>query len=168
VAATSFLAFDGVPARAIGEKARADIKGRDGKELGTVQLHETGAGVLFKIQLKGLPAGVHGFHIYETGKCEGDFTSAGGIYNPLGSKHGFLHEEGPMVGDLPNLHIPASGDVIVELISPFVTLSKDAEDTLLDANGSALIIREQPDDYRTHPDGNSGARIACGVVTAKK
>jgi Cu-Zn family superoxide dismutase len=153
---------------ALGEKALAEMKNREGKDIGHVRLLETGAGVLLKVQLRGLPTGVHGFHINEAGKCDGDFTSAGGIYNPLGGKHGFQHEEGPMVGDLPNLHVTGSGDVEVELISPFVTLSKDAEETLFDSDGSALVVRERADDYKSQPDGNSGARIACGIIVPRK
>jgi len=154
-------------AHAVGEKARVDMRTRDGRDLGRIKLHETTSGVLLRIKLKGLTAGVHGFHIHEVGKCEGDFESAGGILNPLGAKHGFLNDEGPMVGDLPNLIVPASGEVEVEFISPFATLSKDAEETLIDGNGSALVIFEKADDYTSDPLGNSGGRIACGVVVAK-
>ena len=155
-------------AYAIGEKAHADMRTRDGRELGRVRLLETTSGVLVRIKLKGLTPGVHGLHIHESGKCEGDFESAGAIFNPLGAKHGYLNDEGPMVGDLPNLIIPASGEVEVEFLSPFATLSKDAEDTLIDNNGSALILFEQADDYRSDPLGNTGGRLACGVITQAK
>jgi superoxide dismutase, Cu-Zn family len=157
-----------VPAAAVGEKAFAEMRGRDGRELGRIRLYETTAGVLMRIKLKGLAPGAHGFHIHEVGKCEADFESAGGILNPLGAKHGYLNDEGPMVGDLPNLIVPASGDIEVEFLSPFATLAKDAEDTLLDNNGSALVIFEKPDDYTTDPLGNTGARLACGAITTLK
>lgn len=156
------------PASALGERATADVKGRDGKSLGLVEIVETMAGVLMVVKLKGLPPGGHGFHIHETGKCEGDFQSAGAIYNPLGAKHGFLNEEGPMVGDLSNLIVGPGGDVEVELLSPFVTLNKAAEESLFDVNGSSLVIFEKPDDYQTDPDGKAGQRIACGVVVPGK
>jgi superoxide dismutase, Cu-Zn family len=155
-------------AHAVGEKALVDMRTRDGRELGRIKLHETTSGVLIRIKLKGMPVGAHGFHIHEVGKCEGDFESAGGILNPLGAKHGYLNDEGPMVGDLPNLIVPASGEIEVEFLSPFATMSKDAEDTLIDGNGSALVIFEKPDDYTTDPLGNTGARIACGVIVAAK
>ena len=148
--------------------ASADIKSREGKDLGKIRLTETTAGLLIAVKLKGLPAGSHGFHAYEVGKCDGDFTSAGAIYNPLGARHGFLVEEGPMAGDLPNLIVPANGEIEVELLSPFLTLSKQADESLLDADGAALLIREKPDDYRTDPEGETGARIACGVIVANK
>lgn len=152
------------PAAAVGEQALARIKGRDGRELGVVRLLETTAGVLLFAKLSGLSQGPHGFHFHETGNCTGDFSSAGGIYNPLEARHGLLNAEGPMVGDLPNLVASESGTVEVELLSPFVTLSTDTEEPLLDADGAALVVFERPDDYATDPDGAAGARIGCGVV----
>lgn len=154
------------PARAAA--ASAEMKSRDGKSLGVIRLTETAAGLLISVRLKGLPPGPHGFHVHEVGKCDGDFASAGAIYNPLGAKHGFLNEDGPMAGDLPNLFVPANGDIEVEMLSHFLTLSKQADETLLDADGAAFILREKPDDYRTDPDGNTGARLACGVIAPAK
>jgi Cu-Zn family superoxide dismutase len=146
--------------------ATAELKARDGKTVGEVRLTETTAGLLLRVKLQGLPPGPHGFHAYEVGKCEGDFSSAGAIYNPLGARHGFLNEDGPMAGDLPNLIVPSGGAVEVELLSPFLTLARSIDDSLLDADGAALIVREKADDHRTDPDGNSGNRIACGVIVA--
>lgn len=148
--------------------ATAAMKSRDGKELGQIRMTDTTAGLLLSIKLKGLPPGPHGFHAYEVGKCEGDFSSAGAIYNPLGAKHGFLSEDGPMAGDLPNLIVPANGEVEVELLSPFLALAKHGDEALLDADGAALVIRERADDYRTDPEGDSGSRIACGIITTVK
>ena len=157
----------GAPHRALalGDTAFADMRARDGREVGRIEMVETVSGVLLKVKLRGLPPGPKGFHVHETGTCDGDFRSAGKIYNPLGGKHGFLHEEGPMVGDLPNLIVGQTGEVEVELISPFLTLSKDSEESLRDADGSALLIKEGPDDYRSQPAGKSGAAIACGIVS---
>lgn len=155
-------------ADAIGEEARADLHLRDGKEIGRAKLIETTSGILVRVRLKGLPPGAHGLHIHEVGKCEGDFESAGGILNPLGAKHGYLNEEGPMVGDLPNLIVPASGEIEAEFLSPFATLSKDSGDTLLDGDGAAIVVFEKADDYKTDPVGGSGNRIACGVLTPVK
>jgi superoxide dismutase, Cu-Zn family len=151
---------------AVGERAHAEIKTRDGRELGKIRIVETTAGVLIRLKLKGLPPGAHGFHITDKGKCEGDFESAGNIYNPLGAKHGYLNAEGPMAGDLPNLIVPANGEIEIDLASAFVTLNKESEDSLLDNDGAALVILEKPDDYKTDPGGNAGVRIACGVITA--
>jgi Cu-Zn family superoxide dismutase len=153
---------------AMGETAVAKINGADGKDLGSVTLRETMSGALLAVSLKGLPPGPHGFHVHAAGKCGGDFSEAGAIYNPYGAQHGFLNPEGPMSGDLPNLVATSAGDVEAQMLanSP-ITLAKAAEDPLLDADGAAFVIFELPDDYLTDPEGNAGARIACGVIEAK-
>lgn len=156
------------PALAVGDKVTIGMMDTGGKPLGQVQMVETTAGVLMKIKLKGVPPGWHGFHIHERGECKGDFASAGGIYNPLGAKHGYLNDEGPMVGDLPNLVASATGEIEVELLSPFVTLSKTAEESIFDADGSSIVIFENADDHLSEPEGNAGARIACGVIAPPK
>jgi superoxide dismutase, Cu-Zn family len=157
-----------VPAYAVGETATAVIKLADGTDVGMVTLTEGTAGILLKFELKGLPPGVHAVHVHESGKCEGDFTSAGGIYNPLGAKHGFLHDEGPMAGDLPNIYAGADGTVSAEVLSPFLTLSKEAEESLFDSDGAAVVIQQKADDYEAETDGGSGARIACGTIAGSK
>jgi len=149
---------------AIGETATAKMKGADGKDLGTIEITETMAGVLLRVSLKGLPPGQHGFHWHVAGTCEGDFSSAGAIYNPFGAQHGLLNVEGPMAGDLTNVVATESGDVEAEIFSPLVTLSSATEDPLLDADGASLVIFENADDHTADPEGNAGARIACGVV----
>ncbi len=154
-------------AGAAGETAVAEIKLADGTSAGTVTLMEMAAGVILKFDLKGLPPGAHGFHIHEAGKCDGDFSSAGAIYNPLGAKHGFINEEGPMAGDLPNVVAGPDGTARAEMISPYVHLNKDTDDSLFDADGSALVIYEKADDYQTDPEGGSEKRIGCGLIKAQ-
>ena len=166
--AVAALIVSATTAMAIGEKGTAEVKGRDGNTLGTIAIIETTAGILLKVKLKGLPPGPHAFHIHESKKCEGDFTAAGNIYNPLGAKHGYLNEEGPMAGDLPNLVASATGEVDVEVLSPFVTLNKDAEETIFDVDGAAFVIFEKADDYASEPEGNAGQRIACGGINQPK
>lgn len=155
------------PAAAIGEVAIAKMKLASGEDAGTITLMEATAGVLIKFDLQGLPPGPHAVHVHDSGSCEGDLSSAGGIYNPLGAKHGFLHDEGPMAGDLPNIHVAADGKASGEILSPFLTLSKEAEETLFDADGAALVLFEKPDDYVSEPEGGAGQRVACGSITAK-
>lgn len=155
------------PARAFAEAASAQIKFADGSEAGTIEISEAAAGVLLKVDLKGLTPGAHALHVHEFGKCDGDFSAAGGIYNPLGAKHGFLNDEGPMAGDLPNVIAAADGTARAEILSPLLTLSKEADESLLDSDGSALVIFSKPDDYLTDPDGGAEARIACGVLLHK-
>ncbi len=161
------LMATGSPVYAAGETATAVMKLADGKEAGLITLTEATSGVLIKFDLKGLPPGKHGLQVHETGKCEADFTSAAGIYNPLGAKHGFLDDEGPMAGDLPNIYAAADGTAVGEVLSPFLTLSKEAEETLFDNDKTAILIFGKGDDYITDPDGGVGQRIACGVVVAK-
>ena len=168
LAAMTALGLPAGSALAVGETAAAAIKLANGNDAGTVTFTEGTAGVLLKFDLKGLPPGSHGVHIHETGKCEADLATAGGIYNPLGAKHGFLHDEGPMAGDLPNIHAGSDGSVVAEVLSPFLTLSTEAEESLFDTDGAAVIIQEKADDYETDPEGSSGSRIACGLISNKK
>ncbi|HEY8127954.1 MAG TPA: superoxide dismutase family protein [Hyphomicrobium sp.] len=154
-------------AGATGEKAVAELMLANGTSIGTITLTEIAAGVMLKFDLKGLPPGPHALHVHEVGKCEGDFSSAGGIYNPLGAKHGFLNEEGPMAGDLPNVVAAADGTALAEVLSPYLHLSKETDDTLFDTDGSSLVLYEKADDYQTDPEGGGETRIACGVLKAQ-
>lgn len=172
VCVTAFALVFGIGAgdgaRALGAKASADLKTADGRDAGSIKMIETTAGVLLRVKVKGLAPGVHGLHIHEKGMCEGDFASAGAIHNPLGAKHGYLNDEGPMVGDLPNLFVGPGGEVEVEFVSPFVTLNRDAEETIFDGDGTSFVIFEKADDYLSDPEGNAGARVACGVIILAK
>jgi Cu-Zn family superoxide dismutase len=146
------------------DKASAVLKDKDGKEVGKVELTDTPSGVLLRLTLDGVPPGDHAFHIHAVGKCEPpDFKSAGPHFNPDETKHGLLNPEGPHSGDMPNLHVPDSGKLTVEVFNEMVTL--DAEQALLDDDGSAIVVHAATDDYMTDPAGNAGDRIACGVVT---
>jgi superoxide dismutase, Cu-Zn family len=161
------VALPAVQAGAAGETASAAVKLADGNDAGIVSFTEATAGVLIKFELKGLPPGPHAAKIHDSGKCDGDFSGAGPIYNPLGAKHGFLHDEGPMAGDLPNIHAGPDSNVVAEVLSPFLTLSAEAEETLFDADGSAIVIYEAADDYTSEPEGGAGKRIACGKISVK-
>jgi Cu-Zn family superoxide dismutase len=147
------------------ETAKAALKDAGGKDVGQVQLLQTPHGVLIKLTLKGVPAGDHAFHVHAVGKCEPPFTSAGGHFNPSSHKHGMEAADGPHAGDMPNLHIPASGELVVEIANPMISLVKGQPNTVFDADGSAIIIHAGADDYKTDPTGNAGDRIACGVIT---
>jgi Cu-Zn family superoxide dismutase len=158
----SLLALAIIPAAA--QSAKATLKNADGKEVGGAALTQTPAGVLIKLSLKGLPAGEHAFHVHGVGKCEPPFTSAGGHFNPGGKKHGMLAVEGQHAGDMPNLHIPTGGELVVEVLNPAITLEKGKANSLFGPQGTALIIHAGKDDYKTDPTGEAGGRIACGVV----
>lgn len=153
-----------LPVYAAGDKATAQMIGVDGQEMGTAELEETLAGVLVTVRLKGLPPGGHAFHIHDIGRCEPPFASSGKVLNPLNAKHGLRHEEGPAMGNMPNLYAGANGDVSAEVLNPFVTLAPDADGSLVRESGTAIIVRANPDDHKTQPEGNSGAPIACGVI----
>jgi Cu-Zn family superoxide dismutase len=121
--------------------------------------------VKIHLEAKGLPPGVHGFHIHQTGKCEPpSFTSAGDHLNPTHKQHGFYNPKGFHAGDLPNIQVAADGTVRADVESKNVTLKKGEPNSLLRKGGTSLVIHEKADDYVTDPSGNSGSRIACGVI----
>ena len=150
------------PAQA--QTATAALKNAQGKEVGSVNFIQTQHGVLINLSVKGLPPGEHAFHIHAVGKCEPPFDSAGGHFNPRTKKHGLLAAEGHHAGDMPNLHIPQSGELTVELVNAEVTLEKGQPNSVFDVDGSAVVIHAGSDDYKTDPAGNAGGRIACGVI----
>ena len=149
---------------AAAQSAKATLKNADGKEVGTAALTETPAGVLIRLTVNGLPPGERAFHIHGVGKCEPPFTSAGPHFNPGGKKHGLMASEGHHAGDMPNLHVPANGEIVVEVLNPEVTLEKGKPGSLLGGQGTALVVHAGKDDYKSDPAGDAGGRIACGVV----
>jgi Cu-Zn family superoxide dismutase len=141
------------------ETATAAIKDRQGQQVGTASLQDAPGGVLLTVEISGVPEGPHGFHIHAVGACEPPFESAAGHFNPEDAKHGIKSEEGKHAGDLPNLHVPASGQIKVDVFAQDLAL-----EDLFDDDGSALIVHANADDYETDPTGNAGDRIACGVI----
>lgn len=146
------------------DKAIAELKNDKGESVGSVEVTQTPHGVLFKVDLSGIAPGTHAFHVHGVGKCEPPFTSAGSHFNPEGKKHGLLVAEGAHAGDMPNLHVPDSGETTVEILNGAVTLAKGPKNSLFKEDGTALIVHAGVDDYQTDPTGNAGDRIACGVV----
>jgi Cu-Zn family superoxide dismutase len=143
--------------------ANAQLKDSSGKAVGDADLRQTKAGVLIKLQLKGVKPGEHAFHIHAVGKCEAPFESAGGHFNPGNTHHGMMAGEGH-AGDMPNLFVPQSGDLSIEVLNRDVTLEKGKPNSLFDNDGSSLVLHAKADDYKSDPAGNAGERIACGVV----
>lgn len=146
------------------QSARAVLKDAGGKTVGDINITQVTDGVLIKLDAKGLPPGEHAFHVHAVGKCEPPFTSAGGHFNPDNKKHGMMAKEGHHAGDMPNLVVPSSGDLTVEVVNTAVTLEKNKPNSLYQPNGTAFVVHASPDDYKTDPTGNAGGRIACGVV----
>jgi Cu-Zn family superoxide dismutase len=146
-----------------------------GGQVGVVTFRETLQGKLnIDIRLEHLPAGDHAVHIHENPVCEGglDFKTAGGHFNPNGKLHGMKNPLGHHTGDLPenitlsvvpvrktNSATRGAANFTVDYLS----LKPAAADSIL---GRSIIIHDKPDDMKTDPTGNSGNRIACGVILA--
>src|SRR5262245_30704762 len=146
--------------------AHTQIKDLNGQYVGYADLIEMSGGLLIRISLKDVEPGQHAVHIHSVGKCEPPFQSAGPHFNPANKPHGFMTGEGH-AGDLPNLHVPDSGALEIEMLTTKVTLEPGKPNSLVDADGSSLVIHAGSDDFRTDPEGDSGARIACGVITSE-
>ena len=144
--------------------ASARLTLANGVPAGTVQLLGSGDQLTLAVAATGLSQGEHGFHLHETGQCSApDFKSAGGHLNPLGKEHGTLNPDGAHLGDLPNLVANSSGTA-----SATIELDDDDRakvmDWIFDSDGTAVIVHAGPDDYRSDPAGDAGARVACGVL----
>ena len=144
--------------------AGADIRDASGRTVARATLREAGGGLAVHVEATGLAAGVYGTHVHAVGQCVAPaFTSAGPHWNPTAHQHGRDNPQGPHLGDLPNLVVDADGKGAVDFTIADASLSGSAN-PLLDADGAAVVVHAGADDYRTDPSGNSGARIACGLV----
>lgn len=150
------------------EQAQARMMNAKGEALGIIELTQTANGVLLKGQLKPLPKGEHAFHVHAVGTCNaaGGFDSAGGHFS-LEHKHGFKTPGGPHPGDMANLHVPDTEILTLETFNSGISLVKGAHTSVFDADGSAVVIHANADDYETQPTGNAGGRIACGVIETR-
>jgi len=141
----------------------ASLVTADGASAGTARLLESGTDMNVAVTLTGISPGTHGVHLHTTGSCQApDFTSAGGHLNPTSREHGFENPQGSHLGDLPNAMLDASGSGSVSF-----TLQGSREELisqLFDADGTAVVVHATADDYQTDPSGNSGGRVACGVL----
>ncbi len=151
-------------ASAEGRSATAELKNADSEVVSTATFTETDEGVEISVEASGLEPGLHGIHIHETGTCEpADFKSAGGHFNPGDAMHGLESAEGPHAGDLPNIEVAEDGSANYKATTARVTLD-EGQTSLFDTDGSSLVIHAGEDDQVTDPSGDSGDRIACGVI----
>lgn len=139
-----------------------------GQDAGTAQLIRQPSGVEIAVRVTGLTPGEHGFHVHETGRCDApSFESAGGHYSPEARQHGLQNPQGPHAGDLPGLRANEAGVADTVFTVDRLTLDAGSGASLLQPGGLALMVHADPDDNRTDPSGNSGARVACAVIAAQ-
>lgn len=149
------------------QTAEAIFLNAQGQEIGSASLQQVPDGVLIRIDVAGLPPGEHAFHIHGKGKCEpqNGFKSAGEHYSPEKKPHGYFGRLGHHAGDMPNQFVAENGRLRADVLNADVQLSTSS---LLDPDGSALVIHAAPDDYMTQPSGNAGDRIACAEIRPAK
>ena len=148
--------------------ATATIRDASGAERGTADIWQDRDNILHvDVQVSGMPAGPHGIHFHEVGRCDASgataFASAGSHYNPLGRQHGLDNASGPHAGDAPNFTVASDGTGRATFTTDRVSLTEGST-SLFDSDGSAIVIHAGADDQISQPAGNSGGRIACGVV----
>lgn len=165
--AIALLVWPG-PVVAASNPVHVELKDAKGTAVGTATLTELKKGVKIDLDLHGLTPGEHALHFHDKGVCKGPkFESAGGHFSPTPSKHGFDMDGGPHAGDMPNLIAQADGSAKLELVNVNVTLDK-GPNSLLKAGGTALVIHEKADDYKSQPAGDAGGRFACGEITGSR
>ena len=142
----------------------ADFVNSQGQKIGTAVNTHTGEAVKIDVSVTQLPTGTHAFHIHAVGKCEiPDFKSAGGHFNPEAKQHGKDNPNGPHAGGMLNVEVGADGTAKFSIVNASVTLGQ-GPNSLFHEGGTALVIHEKADDYKTDPAGNAGSRIVCGIV----
>lgn len=159
------LSVVGLAARQLdAQTATAELRNAQNEIVGTAMFAEGPQGVRIAVAVTKLPPGRHGFHIHAVGKCDPPgFASAGGHLNLDGKQHGWMNPAGAHAGDLPNLTVGPDGSAHVEVYAASLTLA-DGPRSLFHPGGAALVIHAGPDDETTDPAGNSGDRIACGLI----
>ena len=154
-------------AEAQGTRASAQLEDTDGNMVGLADFVEGPSGLTITVNLQpgqqGVEPGEHGIHFHETGDISSDFEAAGEHFNPTNAQHGFNNPRGPHSGDLENITVNEDGSASYTTTTNLATLSA-GPNSLLDSDGSALVIHAQADDYETDPSGESGDRVAAGVI----
>ena len=164
VLAVMVLPYGACAQQGVTHNASAVLKDTNGREIGVASFTEDSRGVVhIDVRASGLSPGMHGIHIHEKGDCSPTFAAAGAHFNPQGKHHGLKNPDGPHAGDLPDLQVDANGVGYLNTTTDRFTLSASPT-SVFDSDGSSLVIHSGPDDQMTDPAGNSGDRVACGVI----
>lgn len=165
IGAVVALGLGGAGVAAADGVAEVQLKPTQGNAVGgTVTFTEQGGKVRVVANVTGLKPGPHGFHVHEKGDCSApDATSAGGHFNPTGAPHGDPQKGAHHGGDMPMLMADKDGKAKLSAEMKGVTLA----DGPASLNGRAVIVHADPDDHTTQPTGNSGARVACGLIARR-
>ncbi|MBI3770036.1 MAG: superoxide dismutase family protein [Deltaproteobacteria bacterium] len=147
------------------EVAVATLQPKSGAQVtGTVTFTQKGDRVEVVANVKNLTPGKHGIHVHEKGDCSAsDASSAGGHFAPGGGQHAGPTDPKRHAGDLGNLEAGADGSATLTTTTDMLHVGSGDHDVI----GRAIIIHGDPDDLATQPSGNSGGRIACGVIEKK-
>jgi Cu-Zn family superoxide dismutase len=150
------------PSGSAGPSAVATLEPTAGNTTrGRVTFVTKGNKVMVTASLSGMTAGNHGFHIHEKGDCSAaDGMSAGGHFNPLGKPHAAPSTTDRHAGDMPMLVAGTAGNAELTVELDVITIGSGVTDVV----GKSIIVHKDPDDFKTQPTGNSGARVACGVI----